>query len=1112
MKILNYKYLHKYLYRLALLSVFLFAGVNSLFAQFYNGSQMTFGKNRIQYDDERTWVYFRFKSFDTYFYTNGKALAVYASSFAYEEIKRMKSQLDYTLQDKITFMVFNDLSDLKETNIGLLTEDQYNIGGETHIINNKVFIYFDGNHKNFEQQISKGVAKIYLNQIMYGGSLGTTVKNSILLNFPNWFTEGFISFMAEEWSTEIDTKVRDGFLSGRFKDFKRLTPEEQRIAGHSLWKYIYDKYGRRAMADVLFLAKINRSIETGFLYILGKNYNAIMEEWQEWYTSRYINEMSLGFVQPDQAFKKRISKKKRYDHARISDDGKYLSYVENKIGKVRFRLTNLENGRTKTIEKFGYKLNEKVDYSYPVSCFSPSGTFLAYVLEQGNNLVLVLYDLERKKKTKKYINSLDKVLSMSFNNRSNQLVMSAVRRGQSDIFIYGVGSNTLKRITNDIFDDEDPVFVNGSQSILFSSNRRDDTLRFDIETNSDFRQDTLRGMKNKDIFLYEIKKDNILLKRVTATPEADEKQPQYLAYNKFGWLSNESGIYNQMIGKFDSVISYIDTIVHYKHIAHSKIVSRYSHNIKSHQMNIGANKNVMIIPFKNRDYFFIKDLAAFDEMEVYDPIYTGYRIKQQQRKVERAIQQKQAIQDSSKTVIQKKETEQKARKKFKVLYVGESQDTTSIIDSYSNPKKASNQAKRKVISQAPKKYLGEQLFRTKNYEVEYSISELVSQMDFSYMNLSYQPFMNVGTPVYNNQGFAAFMKFGVMDLMEDYRIVAGVKLSPTFQGNEYILSYSNLKKRLDREYTFHRMIIVNNMIEGFNYDLVYDYVHEVFAKYSWPFDQIRSLRTTFNFRNDYQVYKSIEHNSLLEPSVSSNRAGIKLEYVFDNTRNPALNIHHGTRYKIFGEYFQPISELKENTFIVGIDYRKYIPIIGNFIWANRFAASSSFGTQRLIYYLGAVDNWMFPSFNQNIQIDQSQNYIYQTTATNLRGFSQNIRNGNNFAVINSELRLPPFALLGRRPVKSDFLANFQIIGFFDVGTAWNGLNPFDDANSLFRQEFYQKPITVIVINQNEPIVAGYGFGVRSRLFGYFIRADWAWGVQNGFRQKSKFYLSLSLDF
>jgi hypothetical protein len=89
----------------------------------------------------------------------------------------------------------------------------------------------------------------------------------------------------------------------------------------------------------------------------------------------------------------------------------------------------------------------------------------------------------------------------------------------------------------------------------------------------------------------------------------------------------------------------------------------------------------------------------------------------------------------------------------------------------------------------------------------------------------------------------------------------------------------------------------------------------------------------------------------------------------------------------------------------------------------------------------------------------------------------------------------------------------MIVGFFDVGTAWSGPNPFSDNNALFKQEIYQQPIKVTIINQNDPIVAGYGFGVRSKLFGYYVRADWAWGIENGrVRKHSIFYLSFSLDF
>ena len=104
--------------------------------------------------------------------------------------------------------------------------------------------------------------------------------------------------------------------------------------------------------------------------------------------------------------------------------------------------------------------------------------------------------------------------------------------------------------------------------------------------------------------------------------------------------------------------------------------------------------------------------------------------------------------------------------------------------------------------------------------------------------------------------------------------------------------------------------------------------------------------------------------------------------------------------------------------------------------------------------MGGVDTWLTPKFTTEAPIDYTQNYAYQTLATNMRGFYQNVRNGNSFAVINSELRFPIFSYLANRPLRSDFINNFQIIAFGDLGTAWTGLTPYSDDNAQGRPSDY----------------------------------------------------------
>jgi len=190
--------------------------------------------------------------------------------------------------------------------------------------------------------------------------------------------------------------------------------------------------------------------------------------------------------------------------------------------------------------------------------------------------------------------------------------------------------------------------------------------------------------------------------------------------------------------------------------------------------------------------------------------------------------------------------------------------------------------------------------------------------------------------------------------------------------------------------------------------------------------------------------------------------------------------------------------------VFGADIRHYTRIHRSLILANRFAWSSSQGSSRIVYYLGGVDNWInvtpertptFIPFTE-IPIDETQNYAYQAVGTNMRGFSQNIRNGNSFAVINSEIRFPIFKYIANYPLSKSFFENFQLVSFFDIGSAWSGPTPWSSKNAYDADIIHQGPITITIDSNRDPIVAGYGFGIHTMLLGYFMRFDWAWGIEN----------------
>ncbi|MBI9036202.1 MAG: hypothetical protein JEZ03_17215, partial [Bacteroidales bacterium] len=294
--------------------------------------------------------------------------------------------------------------------------------------------------------------------------------------------------------------------------------------------------------------------------------------------------------------------------------------------------------------------------------------------------------------------------------------------------------------------------------------------------------------------------------------------------------------------------------------------------------------------------------------------------------------------------------------------------------------------------------------------------------------------------------------------------------------------------------------------------------HQLAYKVSWPFNRVLSLRGRAAYRLERNTIVSLDRFTLSIPSVYNNTFSLYAELVFDATRNIGINLMEGTRYKVFIEGFQMVKGQSKQVFVAGFDFRNYQRIHRSLIWANRFALGTSFGSGKLIYYLGGVDNWVKITnvqdmFSREAEPDPTQSYVYQTLATNMRGFPQNIRNGNNFAVINSELRFPIFKYFLNRNISSGFINNFQIVAFGDLGTAFQGINPFSEDNITFTKKIDdQKPFYIELETRKSPIVGGMGFGARTTLLGYFVRGDIAWGVEDNRINKPVFYFSVSLDF
>ena len=1070
--------------------------------QFYNGHQMTFGKNKVQYYDYY-WSYYRFDDFDCYFNEYGRDLAQFTADYAMEKLNEIEDYFDYTLEKRLIFIIHNKNAEYKQSNIGLLTfdEETYNTGGFSRIIKNKVSLYFEGDHVAYKKQIAASITEVIINEMLYDADFKDRIASSSLIYMPDWYLKGLINYVSFGWDFETENRVKDGIRSGKYKNISHLEYNDAIYAGQSFWRFLGKEYGDALIPNIIYLTKIYKNIDDGFLYVTGQKLKDLLKEWRAFYNEEYSGDKNLPG--DDGNVISRSKKELLYQQVKVSPDGKYIAYVINDWGRKKIWLYDQSTGKQHVIFKAEPKFEQKTDNTYPVIAWHPSGRIFTYINEEKAALVIYFYRIEEKNSEKRNLLYFDKILDLSYSPEGSRLVVSAVKDGITDIYIHTIASGSNEQITRDIADDLFPSFLKGSSDdIIFSSNRLSDTLS---NTGSPFEKLAL----TYDLFTYNISKRNNLLMRLSDDKYSDRLQASGSAGNSFTYIGDANGVFNRYSAVFDSTISYIDTALHYRYFINSKPLTNYDRNIIDHSVANSSDTYGEIL-FSNNRYMVRKgSLGSSNPIPEEEVIITGFR-KERNQFLHKA--------DSIEQLRQWLLAEDKKRRDTltKPLYEYYARNEPIDINHYIFEKEKQNyydQLWRKDYMDIDLDTGIIQLPLIRIYETSFYNNYIANQIDFSFLNNAYQVF-NGGAP-YFNPGLNMLTRFGIMDLFENYRLTAGFRFSGNFDSNEYLLSLENLKGIFDKQLIFYRQAFFS-ADDSSRYFKTHS--HNVYLSYSKPISPVFALKGTLGYRYDRNVRLATDIASLNVKNFSKHWASLKGEVIYDNTRKRTVNIYFGTRFKIFGEYYKELTREKSDMFVLGIDFRKYTRIHRELIWANRFAASTSFGPTKLVYYLGGVDNWMgylfnkYPMFDNTIPVSPKENFGFQALATNMRGFRQNIRNGNNFALFNSEIRWPFVRYFAGHPLRSNFLNSLQVVGFGDLGTAWTGRDPWSGENAYDTEIFINGPVKVVLDSNRKPIVGGFGAGLRAQLMGYFVRADWAWGIENSYLLPRVFYLSFSLDF
>jgi Tol biopolymer transport system component len=1109
-----------------------------------------FGQNRKQEKKKFDWKYFDTKHFRVYHYDKaGRQLGRYVAEEAEMDVAVIEKKLGGAFPPRFNIMLYNSYDEYRQSNIGLKDEVP-TVGnsraGSLKVVDDKLVVYFTGAHTDLRRQIKSGMALVVMQHMIFGDDLKKRVKNALLLNLPPWVTEGYISYLVDGWDQESNSQWMALLQARPNTGFFELSNEYPELAGKAFWKFVSNQYGDSKVKGLLYSMQQKTSLNKAMLdpdnlgMKVTKAYDSCINFYKHIYTLDAKNQRkpdSTGGVTTlkvpkDNSIVRNIT---------ISPSGTDVSYVVWKEGRFTVYTQRTGNPNVNPLLEGGKKdLTEQIDPNYPMLAWSPTGSKLAMLYRKGKQTRLRIYNNARGR-VENYVipaNRFDRVLSMAFLQDDDKLVFSAIKKSQSDLYLFTIKGSKMTNITDDTWDDVSPKFVTdgGRTGILFLSNRPKPNLNVPVAVN-----ELPAGPFN--VFFYNTVSMRPELLQCSDVGKGHITQPIQYGPEHFAYLYDSSGITNRYVVNFARNTKNEDS-------AYALPVTNYNTNILSHQYNASSGDVSDVIQIRDKYVLYIHDLQMPGDSGVVEhPVPTILSKEWPEPPMGTPGAKRSAIEPLVPVPEPKSDLypgryadEQKPKPQVKSgnIFQSEFDDNEEQPVKKARPvvKKtdgagangadevASTDADSSVLSEiSDSAYLK---MKPTAYKKSFIPDFISVKLDNSILFNQYQS-IDANGGEFVNPALGLMPTISLNELLEDQRVNIGFQLPLDLNYSAYFLQYQNYKRRLDwglmalrRQNRDYKGVAYIDSASGIAYgpyqQLFQSVSNMVQADFSYPLDRMRSLRFHTGVREDGFIQKVTDtlSHAIDFPRTRTYTEVSRFEYVFDNTISPMTNILRGTRYKVYTEYMYGLNKGNKSCYNIGLDFRNYQPLYKNIILANRIAYGHSDGNKMVQYLLGGVDNWMFPQ-TSTASTEFNENYGFQMLATSLRGYKQKARAGNNFAVVSTEIRVPVAATFVKRPVQSAALKNLQLVAFTDVGTTWKGFVPTkDNLSNTFNYPQYGDPrslnnvLLTLTVPYGSALTAGFGGGIRTSLFGYFIRTDVAWNAEGD--KKPIIYFALGTDF
>ncbi len=439
-------------------------------------SQMQFGKNKIQYRNFQ-WHIEETAHFKIYYYKGEGNLIPFAKQVAEDAYKEISTDLNFEFSSKMPIIIYASHNDFEQTNVVDEIVEEW-VGGFTEMFKDRVVVPFDGSYEDFRHVLNHELTHTFQYNILYGKGLQKLSRLYNRYNIPLWFMEGMAEYESQGWNSEADMFMKDAVVNNYYLSIDKLSELAGGYLvykeGQSIFKFIADKYGRQKIGEITNKLKLTKDLRKAIQDVLGIDYKQLSKDWEYSVKKRYwpilkdrVRFEDIGIRLTDHKRRKNF-----YNYApAISPKGDRIVYYTDINDNISIRMISTLDGSSlgKIISAGKSRKFESLHLLRGKISWSPDESAIAFVSKSGGNDVINIYDFKKKRVVKRISPHLDGINAPAFSSDGKKIAFSGFKDGASDIYIYDLLTDETKKITDDIYSDNDPMWCSGG--VLFTSDR-----------------------------------------------------------------------------------------------------------------------------------------------------------------------------------------------------------------------------------------------------------------------------------------------------------------------------------------------------------------------------------------------------------------------------------------------------------------------------------------------------------------------------------------------------------------------------------------------------------------------------------------------------------------